>query len=518
MAEPEPETALSKVEHIVHVMFENRSLDNVLGWLYWTDDPKTRNRPKVNIPPFPEGRPPVYYGLEEKKYFNTDKEYTGPQYVTRGTSGYGDVPSPDPYEEYQHVNKQLFGSEANPPKDQVPTMGGFLADYYTAVDSALQILQTYTPEELPIINGIAKSYAVSDRRYSSIPTQTNCNRGFAGAGTSLGWVNNHFGPWYDPFELVVTFDTNTVWNTLSANGHGSTADWGIFYSETWHDGYCFTRDLLPKLQPAAFDAHFAPIDTFFDNVETGKLPAYSFLEPQWCLKKFHVGTNGNDYHPPANLGPGELFLNRIYSALVQNPAQWEKTLLIVTFDEHGGTYDHVPPPWGAQPPWGDGKAPYALECKFGFDRFGVRVPTILASPYIDEQVVFRSAKEGFHYDHTSVLATILDWFRIDRSQWNLGARTAVAPTFEGVLARKEPRKIAPLFTPGPFSQRLELAIDAPLTNLQRDIAQRNLHYIHQRRLSGGELRALAARIIGDCRTQGELDEAMTRYARENSAS
>lgn len=502
--------SMAKIGHVVHVMFENRSLDNLLGWLYYSDDPAKRNRPAINIPAFPERRPPVYYGLEVDKYYNEADAYSGPQYVKRGASG-PDIPTFDPYETYEHVNNQLFGHMDNPAKGEVPTMGGFLKDYYTAHDSALQILETYTPDQLPVLNGLARSYAVSDSWYASLPTQTNCNRGFAGAGTSMGWVDNHFGPWYDPFEIEVTFDTNTVWNTLTDNGHAGNADWMIFYSESWHDGYCFTRDLFPRLQSSDFDDNFAPIKEFYARAAEGALPAYSFLEPQWCLRKWDIGTNGNDYHPPANLAEGENFLNAIYGALIGNDAAWRKTLLIVTFDEHGGTYDHRPPPDGALPPWGEGPPPYKLECDFGFKRFGVRVPTILASPYIEPEVVFRSAKNGYHYDHTSVLATLLNWFGIDKHKWNLGARTEVAPTFEGVLTRSTPRPDRPVFEPGEFSRNQELAVDAPLHDLLKDIAQRNLYYMNDCRLSLDELRALAERVIGDCRTQGELDDAMTQY-------
>jgi phospholipase C len=119
----------------------------------------------------------------------------------------------------------------------------------------------------------------------------------------------------------------------------------------------------------------------------------------------------------------------VYEALTANAAAWAKTLLIITFDEHGGTYDHVDPGWGAIKPdihqGPDG---------FQFDRYGVRVPTIMASPWIPEGTVFREPAGSAHpYDHCSLIAGILKWQGVDPATARLGARVAVAPTFESVL-------------------------------------------------------------------------------------
>jgi phospholipase C len=127
--------------------------------------------------------------------------------------------------------------------------------------------------------------------------------------------------------------------------------------------------------------------------------------------------------------PGDNFLGQIYTA-VRNSPQWKQTLFIVTFDEHGGTYDHVGPPWGAINPDG-------LKGKSGFDfnRFGVRVPTLLISPFIRNSTVFR-APEGsrFPFDHTSLLNTLVQWAGVDPVSANLCNRVPAAPSFDGVLA------------------------------------------------------------------------------------
>src|SRR3954466_1691225 len=103
------------------------------------------------------------------------------------------------------------------------------------------------------------------------------------------------------------------------------------------------------------------------------------------------------------MGPGEAFVNQVYEALVANDA-WQRTLLVITFDEHGGTYDHVDPGWGAIQP-----DHYLGPDGFAFNRYGVRVPTLLISPWIPKNTVFRSSNPGLKYDHTSLIATLLRW-------------------------------------------------------------------------------------------------------------
>ena len=175
-------------------------------------------------------------------------------------------------------------------------------------------------------------------------------------------------------------------------------------------------------------------------LSAGKLPAFSYVEPTWyeemdILGKT-IGHNGSDYHPPANLACGELFVYRVYEALKASP-KWKNTLLIINFDEHGGTYDHVEPPTkNVLAPWAnpqDGTAPpYDYDIKFSYTQLGVRVPLILVAPLIAGKTVIRSDTKIF-FDHTSVIATILNHFQSPKNKWQLGSRTANAPTFGNVI-------------------------------------------------------------------------------------
>jgi phospholipase C len=141
-----------------------------------------------------------------------------------------------------------------------------------------------------------------------------------------------------------------------------------------------------------------------------------------------------NYHPPHDVTAGEHFLLRIWNAVSQSP-NWNETLLIITFDEHGGTYDHVLPPTGAVPP--DPKSDPGQN-GFRFDRFGVRVPAVLVSPWIEPGTVFRSNTDT-PLDHTSILATLRDWLQIPAEKMLPSQRIAHSPTLEYVLTRTTPR-------------------------------------------------------------------------------
>lgn len=160
-------------------------------------------------------------------------------------------------------------------------------------------------------------------------------------------------------------------------------------------------------------------------------------------------------------------------------SRWNDTLFIVNFDEHGGTYDHVAPPWNAAVPWGGDSAtpaPTQSELGFGFDRYGVRVPLILVSPYIEANTVFR-AGPATPFDHASVIATILTMTGIPRSDWKLGNRVQNAPTFEWVLTRSAPRTDTPRIQPSAAALAAiadDPPLDPPPSGLQREIVSRML--------------------------------------------
>ncbi|MFB6456406.1 alkaline phosphatase family protein [Chitinophaga sp. Hz27] len=457
---------MSQIKHVVHLMLENRSLDNVLGWLY--ED--TGNVPAVNL--IDTQAPPAYYGLTNDMYnLSSPEPGATKEYVSKAPDNNLAIPAFDPYEIFQHVKKQVYTSLTTGQYPSGPEMGGFYQDYATDFDSPQDIMMAFTPQNLPVINGLAKNFAVCDRWFSSVPTQTFCNRAFAATGNSEGkdWLTGATLQYLDNSQFL-EFTSNTHWNVLSNNGKDKPTDWMIYYSQLfWLREYCLTRDLFKELKDSSLDANFASIDSFYTAAANGSLPSYSFLEPDWGLMYWKLGIDGTDYHPPGNVGKGEVFLQQVYDAVSQGPA-WNETLLIITFDEHGGTYDHYPINTNAQAPGNVSSAP---EYPFDFKTFGVRVPAILVSPWVPQGAVFRMPDGETPFDHTSVIATVLDWMGIDRSLWNLGNRVAAAPTLDPVLCNETPRTDVPIIQAAPYTSS---ATPPPVSDLHKLIVARAWRY------------------------------------------
>lgn len=419
---------LPQIKNIVYLMLENRSLDNLLGWLYGSEAP-------AHV--YPAGSSPAYNGLAPGKFQNPSYTWRGSveQYpVVPVPDGLGTdqdrVPAYDPYEEFRAnsswngVMNQLFGNQDRisslPKTGTAAHMQGFLQDYYASYMlgwKGLDVLWTYTPQQLPVINGLARNYAVSDAWFCSVPSQTNPNRAYSICGTSLGRESNL------KLNAVEQFQVPTFIDAISKN-----VNWGLYFTDVWQNGLSYTEYTFPRISSAA-NGEIGDISLFFQHAADGSLPAFTYLEPKWGYGKGAFFVQGDDYHPPTHVGPGEQFLQQVYNA-VRNGPLWNQTLFVVTFDEHGGTYDHVPPQWGAINPDGlvgtDG---------FNFNLFGVRVPTILISPYIPAGTVFRApAGSQYPFDHTSFIKTFLLWAGVDPNSATLGKRMPQAPTFEGVFS------------------------------------------------------------------------------------
>jgi phospholipase C len=187
---------------------------------------------------------------------------------------------------------------------------------------------------------------------------------------------------------------------------------------------------FPQLWDLLLQPHFHGMEEFEEDCRDGTLPEYSFLEPSFQIEP-------NDEHPPHDVSLGEQFLLRIWKS-VSGGRDWNSTLLVITFDEHGGCYDHVLPP-AAVPP---DAASDPGEDNFHFDRYGARVPTVLVSPYIEAGTVFRTPSD-VPYDHTSILATLRDWLQIPEERMLNSARVKKAPTLGNVLTRSTPRAELP---------------------------------------------------------------------------
>ncbi len=433
-------TILPNIDHFVVVMFENRSLDSMLGELYSGDTPPARV--------LPAGSAAVYDGLcaglsnpALAGYFTGSPcdMVTAASAPASSTS-----PNPDPQETWANVTYQLYGPQGEAADPTWPMLG-FVANYATTgTTDPTQIMQCREPAELPVLSTLARSYAVSDAWFASVPSQTWPNRAFAHAGTSNGRVDNGNPP--DPLQWNVP----TIFNVLESIG----AAWCV-YSDTVL-APSLTRTMFPKLWDPLLDAHFRGFDAFIDDCAHAALPRYAFIEPSFLV-------DPNDQHPPHDINAGESFLHAIWTAVSTSPA-WDRTLLLITFDEHGGCYDHRLPPRGAAAP---DHASSPGDQGFAFERFGVRVPAVLVSPYIAPGTVFRSDTQT-PYDHTSILATLRDWLDIGSAHMLPSARIAAAPTLGQVLTLTTPRTDPPQIL-APATSFVPTPLSTPPNDLQKSL-------------------------------------------------
>lgn len=398
---------LGKIDHIVQVMLENRSLDHMLGFLY-------ADRGNVS----PAGQP--FDGLTGEEWNPDDTGRRIAAYAIQPTDPHPYLmPGADPGEGFLNTNEQLFSSD-DPAPGAAPGNMGFVTNFKSAIASDLarhysdtlpgtqpsQIMGMYTPELLPILSGLARGYAVCDVWFASVPTMTMPNRAFAAAATSQGHLD----------DTPKVFTCPTIFGRLSDKG----LDWAIY----GYNREPLTRQSFPDTT-AADDSHFGQFGDFQQRAAAGTLPPYTFLEPSWDAA-------GNSQHPNYDVAKGEQLLHDIYVAL-RNGKAWNSTLLIITYDEHGGNYDHVAPPSDATPP-GDGTVG---EYGFDFTRFGLRVPAVLVSPLIAAGTVFRGSGR---IDHTSVLRTICDRWGTEP----LTDRDRAAASLADIVTLAKPRTDDPL--------------------------------------------------------------------------
>ncbi|WP_295675866.1 alkaline phosphatase family protein [uncultured Mucilaginibacter sp.] len=438
VAQPPATPFLPGITNVVMLMMENRSLDNLLGQIYASANP-------AHV--YPEGSARAYDGLPLT--FSNALPGQPPVVVSPVPEGQWEVPNPDPGEPWYDVNQQVFNIPptidnpySTPPEGAIPDMEGFLANYKIQTDAynkkyhknsdPAQIMQYYTPAHLPVLSKLATSYAVSDAWFCSVPSQTFSNRAFSIAGTSNGFVDNYNKYGEHPIDTIQP-SMRSIFHVLSNSGNN---DWGIYWHRHALEPLPITAEIFPQIRDLMIEksGNFNQLKTFYDTIdEGGTLPAFCYLEPVFypevVLGKTLV--SASDYHPPYNVCPGEQLLAQVYNKLV-NYKNWDTTLFIVTFDEHGGTLDHVTP--------GPTIAPDEMTdwSGFTFNRLGVRIPTLLISQRVAPGTVFRSPGTGsadnVPFDHTSFVRTILGWQGIDVSGGVMGARAIQAPDFSGVLA------------------------------------------------------------------------------------
>jgi phospholipase C len=414
----------ANIEHVVVYMLESRTMDSVLGWLY-ADNPPALNFVNA-VAPFKGASASNYNEAGGQKYFTYQFEHgqISQDFVLA-------APSSDPFHSTPDgIAQQFSGGFSAYLAGAAGDMGGFVANNVSGGP-----MVTFGPAQLPVLHGLAANFAVSDYWFSPMPGGTIANRGFALSGSNYNvTINSEGEPQYTNFANDPL--RQPIWKVLQNNG---IMDWKIYYSVEWGDQvftyHLFLRNQLPSVD-AIKDKFVQPLDQFYSDLAAGTLPKFAFLEPAWIAL-----SGATSYHPGAtgDMVPGEVALNKLYNALKNSPS-WDKTALVITFSKGGGLYDHEVPP-KAQPAW-----PRDVSDGFAYDVLGPRVPTIVVSPLVKPNTVFRSGQAA-PFEGTSLLATVLDWCGIPRARWGLGDRAPVVPTFESVFELATPRSDKPSFTP-----------------------------------------------------------------------
>jgi phospholipase C len=392
-------TLADKTQHVIVLMLENRSFNHMLGYIPGVGDLSGRESNPSRL-----GQVTV----------SPDADYVLPI---------------DPDHSHLGIMTQL----ANGNK-------GFVAAYDAVVerarkkkkhknlppDTAKAIMRCFAPDKVPVLGTLAREFVAFRRWFASVPGETWPNRNYAHAATSHGQVNISVRFYTDPtiFELLSRYKRS----------------WRIY-----HDGPAQAW-AFPNLWHPLRRQHFKGMDKLFAAIDHDELDHYSFIEPDHGLLPWDK--TSNNQHPGNNTAAkrdgndfvaAERLIAAVYDRLRANPPVFEKTLLLVTYDEHGGFFDREPPP-AAVPPdrhvWKDGRR------RFAFDSLGVRVPAVLISPWLDPAVITTG-----DYDHSSIVATLRGLFAPGAGP--LTKRDGAAKTFHDLPARRTPRKDLPVVAPAP---------------------------------------------------------------------
>jgi phospholipase C len=381
-----PDANLQKIDHIVVLMMENRSFDHMLGFL------------SIEL-----GRNDVDGSTAEMT-----NVYRGETYAVHPARSTQLVKAQDPCHSGWCVDEQLANNNSGFVSNYIKTRRGAL------VGSPDIVMAYHTAEQLPVYAYLAEQFAVCDRWFCSVPGATMPNRCYAVAGTSGGLRDNHKPT--RPYYL------------RSFVRHLSTDQW------RW-----YSHDYVPMLwlidpeyglsgeaQPAYFDRRdLLGHRSFLQRAAAGDLPAVSWIDPNFYDLTFGPA-GSNDDHPPSDLRAGQKLVLQLFDALAQS-SLWDKTLLIITYDEHGGFFDHVQPP-------------DAADDRPTMRRYGPRVPALVMSPWVAAGAVSHTV-----FDHCSIIKTILTRFcaKANGAIPDMGARVKAANHLGELLSEDQARPAIP---------------------------------------------------------------------------
>ncbi|MFJ2577996.1 alkaline phosphatase family protein [Kitasatospora aureofaciens] len=457
-----------RIKHIFVLVLENRSFDHMLGVSTGTVDAGPGFRPGVGVDAV-SGRPTTVNGPSASQTNTHD----GQVFAVRAGAPF--VMPVDPPHEFCDVQVQLASVPitGTPRNDRCGYGGSYPAitlqgcvDNYAnqAADEGNAagladlgaVMACLTPDQVPVISMLAREFAVCDNWFSALPGPTWPNRFFLHAATSGGLDHSP-----DPVELVASqvdgyeFENGTIYDALDSKEY----DWQVYHGDALPQ-----VGALAGMKLSVMLDHFHGLDELAGDLQNQDFAAsYVFIEPSYGHVLSHGGNFqcGNSQHPNDDVTRGEALIKYVYESIRQSP-HWESSLLVITYDEHGGFYDHVAPP-AAVPP-GDVTDPAHNRHGFRFDQLGVRVPAVIVSPWVP--AVRPSGLEGQNcnlidhtvYHHGSLLASVERLYHLP----SLTRRDAGANDFNHLLSAAEPRADAPLTLPAPADSGFTCGDEGPV--------------------------------------------------------
>jgi phospholipase C len=379
----EADQNLRKIDHVVVLMMENRSFDHMLGFL-------TIEQGRTDI---------AGPTLAMKNDYRGESFHVHPAVRTTMTK------AQDPCHSGWCVDEQLSHD-----------CGGFVSNFMKTRKSGGAnpgVVMAYHPAaHLPVYDFLAREFCVCDHWFCSVPGATMPNRCYAAAGTSNGLRNN--------------IKPSRPYNVPSFVRHLQDDQWRWYSHDYVPTIWLLDPEVGLSLEnvPAFFDRRDVfGHRSFLERAAKGDLPAVSWIDPNFYDLTFGPA-GSNDDHPPSDLRAGQKLILQLVDAVMQSPV-WKKTLLVITYDEHGGFFDHVQPP-------------PAADDRPAMRRYGPRVPALVVSPYVAAGSVSKTV-----FDHTSIIKTILTRFcaKPNGRIPNMGKRVAAASHLGELLTRSSPRRI-----------------------------------------------------------------------------
>lgn len=398
------------IEHVYVLMLENRAFDHMLGFSGITGADAVT------------GDPTAIYGLtgSESNLFN------GVTYpVVRGADN---IMPMDPPHEFPNVLEQLCGPGAvYRPGDAYPAVNdsGFVASYAGGKGKDPgEVMKCYTPGQLPVLHALAREFVVCDNWHASIPGPTWPNRIFVHAASSGGLDHSPSAAEIVNWEVLdgVALPNGHIFDRLNDAGIGRRLYGGDDFPT------------VAALKGIHLDdiRHYSKFAS--DLQQAGYDDRYIFIEPAYDVLNSY--RDGNSQHPQGDVTRGEALIKSTYEAIRNSPA-WNSSLLIITWDEHGGFFDHGVPPAAIAP--GDTAPGSALnQYGFTFEQYGARVAAVIISPLIPRNLVDHRL-----YDHSSIPATVESLFGLAP----LTARDAAAHHLDELVTLRTPRTDTPVTLP-----------------------------------------------------------------------